>query len=113
GSDTPSDFMVYNGELYFRSQNMQGLTKLFKLNGEGIFQVSDINAGQHDAPEFLQSFQGYLYFSAFVENVGNKLFRTNGQVVEQVLSINPGNDEPSDLLVYNNELYFVAVNPEG
>lgn len=79
-----------------------------------LSQVSNIHQdGSYDAPFDLTVFNGELYFSASInENYHRKLFKVNSAgVISQVSNINDGErDDPSQLIVVNNELYFISQN---
>ena len=54
-------------------------------------------------------FDGWLYFSATdgSGNHGTELWRTDGSTVERVSDINSGGDaSPTDLTVFDGDLYF-------
>jgi len=120
GNDNPSNFVVYSGSLYFKSEmNASNHTKLFRYNSttNTITRISNTcgNDGLSDNPQHLTVYNNKLYFSA-LNSTGapRKLYCYDGSSITQISNIQSGNnDNPQNLAVFNNKLYFSAYNSLG
>jgi autotransporter-associated beta strand protein/ELWxxDGT repeat protein len=115
GSD-PSQFEVFDDELYFAATGAQG-RELYKVDDDGnVSLVANIGTGAASSnPEFLSEQGSKLYFAATGPQ-GRELYSVNqGGNVSLVANINPGtaSSNPSDLFEYEGDLYFVATGPQG
>jgi ELWxxDGT repeat protein len=119
GNDNPSNFVVYNGSLYFKSEmNASNHTKLFRYNSttNTITRISNTcgNDGLSDNPQHLTVYNNKLYFSALNSPGQSKLYCYDGSTITQISNIRSGNnDNPQNLAVFNNKLYFSAFNLSG
>lgn len=105
---------IYRGEFYFQAKLLENQSKLFKISGYNIFQVSNLNPGQDDSPWKLVVHNGELYFAALDSQGHSKLFKTNGNKIVQLSNIFPeGNDYLTPAIVYNGELYLEGMNGDG
>ena len=119
----PSGFTEYNGKLYFRADNGTSGGELFVTDGttEGTKLVIDIRPGSSrpgrftapipidSNPRYFTEFNGKLYFAA-----SSQLYVTDGTAegTKLVEGIFPGSNiqNPRDLTVLGNELFFSAEN---
>ncbi len=112
-------FFEYNNELYFAADNGSDGRELWKSNGTqaGTEMVSNINTDTSFKlanPDDFVEFKGELYFAAHssVDAANDReLWKSNGTDAGtvRVKDINPsGHSHPSQLLVWNDMLYFVA-----
>ena len=115
----PSDFVEFNGELYFRADD--GLTgqELWKYDGENVPQVHDIFPGENNSglsnSHSLGVIGPYLYLGATVEEGNTELYRTDGTTLELVAEITEGDDGsyPWGFFPTDDYLYFVAQDYRG
>lgn len=120
-NDSESDGLecltVFKNALYFYAVNSDNYSKLFKYNGTSIYQISNINENNDDAPYNLKvSADGnILYFGASkIDILNRKLFKYDGVYVYQISDIyEDGSDEVNYLTNFNEELYFVASDEDG
>lgn len=108
GNSDPGNFTVYNGLLYFNAADTNG-KELWVTDGteKGTHMVSDINIYGDSDPQWLTVFGNKLFFSA-----EGLLWYTNGT---DTGTVQIGNDTiglesnyVTNLVVYNNSLYFAA-----
>jgi ELWxxDGT repeat protein len=118
GPGNPTDFTIFNGELYFVvNDNMHGY-ELWKSDGTaaGTVMLKDINTtepgGSH--PANLTVVNNTLFFTANngATNNGEELWKTDGTEAGTVMvkDIKPGSasSEPFNLFNLNGVLYFAA-----
>lgn len=115
GSSSPSNFIEYDGELFFTAGDGQGV-ELFKTDGVTVTKVSEINDGSGTTVfgDFAE-YNGRLYFAAGFKGAefDMQLYAYDGLAVEKLFDINPfGDDEVDNLTVVSGVLYFTA-NPGG
>ena len=108
GNSDPSNFTIYNGLLYFNAADTSG-KELWASDGteKGTHMVSDINIYGDADPQWLTVFGSKLFFSA-----AGLLWYTDGS---DTGTVQIGNDTiglesnyVTNLVVYNNSLYFAA-----
>ncbi len=109
-------FVEYNNELYFRGSTNSSI-ELWKTDGttNGTVSVKNFEDAQNGAPTFMTKpgkniigvvFDGLLYF--YVNRNGNgELWKTDG-ITANTEMVRSGLDNISEMIVFNNELYFVA-----
>ncbi len=109
----PRALFAAGSTLYFIADDGESGFELWKTNGTslGTKLVKDINPGPNDSnPSKFTLFNGTVYFTATGPQ-GRELWKTDGTPAGtvQIKDINPnGNAEPSDLTVFNNQLFFSA-----
>jgi ELWxxDGT repeat protein len=122
----------FNDKLYFKGNNGESGEELFVTDGtaEGTQLVKDINPGEDNygyqnssSPGNFVEFNDKLYFSANDGESGEELFVSDGTAegTQLVKDINPKGEEngynygsrPSDLLEFNDKLYFAAYDGES
>jgi len=75
-SSHPSDFEVFNGELYFAAEDPLVGRELFRTSGQGATLVTDLVPGRGSSnPVHLMEFDGSLFFGS---NGNHDLYRTDG-----------------------------------
>ena len=118
-SSSVQELYQFNGEVYFRANDGEHGSELWKTDGtaEGTVLVKDINPGDgSSSPGWLTEFNGELFFAATTDNAGDELWKTDGtsEGTVQVADINVGDDDalPQDLVVFNDELIFSARSGE-
>ena len=113
----PEDFTVFNGALYFATDDGTNGYELWKTDGtaDGTVMLKDINptAGAGSFPAAFIVFNGNLYFHADDGEHGDELWRTDGTadgtVMVKDINEQPGMSSfPSHLIVLNDRLYFTA-----
>jgi ELWxxDGT repeat protein len=122
----------FNDKLYFKGNNGESGEELFVTDGtaEGTQLVKDINPGENQygynnssTPGNFVEFNDKLYFSANDGVHGNELFVSDGTAegTQLVKDIYPEGEQngydygsrPSDLLEFNDKLYFAAYDGES
>lgn len=114
-ADDAANFYIFNGELYFTANSDHfNRRKLFKINSsDQISRVSNTASGTSDIqgnPWFTQ-YKNELYFVGVNSSGYFKLFKLGPHSPVTQVSNTAGNsasDFPSELFVYNDELYFSA-----
>ncbi|PAP76337.1 ELWxxDGT repeat protein [Rubrivirga marina] len=91
----PTEFVVFDGALYFTADDSPHGRELWRTDGtvSGTTLVKDINSGGDDSrPSEFFAFDGALYFSADDGATGRELWRTDGTAAGTTLvkDINPG-----------------------
>ena len=119
-----SNFTEFGDKLYFVADDGTSGGELYVTDGtaEGTKLIKDINLGSGSSfevagelylsrPDFTE-FNGKLYFRANDGTSGTELFVTDGTAegTKLVADINPGSGGsfPTNLTVFNNELFFNA-----
>lgn len=119
---SPEGFGLYNGKLYFRAYDGIHGNELWSFDGSTATLEADILPGGtyvSSNPSSLMAYKGNLYFAAEGDlDQGNELWGYDGTQAFLVKDINtnvtpPGWDPvhhswPSDLIVFNDVLYFSA-----
>jgi ELWxxDGT repeat protein len=128
----PGNFLEFNGKLYFSANNGENGGELYVTDGTagGTELLVDIYPGENNygningsEPSNLVEFNDKLYFSASNEANGVELFVSDGTAegTSLVADINLDKDSsgfsygssPSDLVVFNDKLYFTANDGEN
>lgn len=118
GSSYPSNFTVFNGELYFTADDGVHGRELFKTDGTTITLVKDINVGSGSSSNHSDNMMamleenGFLYFFAEdTSGTGYDLWKTDGTEAETVkvleLNTNEGSGLNLNFKKLGNSLYFV------
>ena len=114
----PRGLYTHNGVSYFRVDNRQNGTELWRSDGtaEGTFLLADINPGSSSsgARDFFE-FQGRLFFLANDGQHGYELWTTDGTVTgtQMVADTWPGIDAAIDqIVVGNSKFFFTAIDGE-
>ena len=115
GSKIGSEWIEYQGEVYFSADDGTLGTELWKTDGteQGTQLVKDIYQGEASSnPGIFVIFDELLYFRAEDESAGIELWRTDGTTAgtERFLDSNRGADHgaPRELTEFQGELYFSA-----
>lgn len=98
GNTSPSQYFVYNDELYFRADNDTLGQELYKTDGSlnPPTLVKDLVPGAGDGrPGDFFEFGGMLFFTAETDSLGQELWMTDGTEEGTVLfaDINPGSED--------------------
>ena len=125
----PSNFVEFNGKLYFTANDGESGTSLFVSDGtaEGTQLLVDLNPGSNYYGYYqpysnLSSsskveFNGKLYFAANNGESGRELFVSDGTAegTQLLVDLRPGSNysynyssNPNNLVEFNNKLYFTA-----
>ncbi len=113
-----SDFdeaTVFNGQLYFVSDDPMHGEELWRSDGDTAQLFADIYPGNGDSqPEQLTVAGPYLYFVAFDGDHGVELWRTDGSTAGTIRlsDAEPGPDgsNPNELVALGDKLIFTAEN---
>jgi ELWxxDGT repeat protein len=112
----PSEFVEFQGELYFAAFESSVGRELFKFDGTNAVLVADLFDGAPSGiPTDLTVFNNKLYFAAFDTTGDHELFEYDGSGTPVKLDIEPsGNSSPTNLTVHNGLLFFnTGSNPTG
>lgn len=120
----PSNFTVFNGELYFTADDGTHGRELFKTDGSTITLVKDIKIGTGSSTNFsnnslvFHEINGFLYFFAEDENgQGSDLWKTDGTSTGTVKVLELNTNESTGQLKYfkklNTDLYFQFIDSSG
>ena len=126
----PSNFIEFNGKLYFSADDGENGRELWVSDGtsEGTELVADINPGSDGSYNYSFSSGGFiefnekLYFLADDGENGDELWVSDGtsEGTELVADINPGSgffdpfdSEPRYFIEFNEKLYFTADDGEN
>lgn len=120
----PSNFTVFNGELYFTADDGVHGRELFKTNGTTISLVKDIKTGSDSSTNLsdnslvFHEINGFLYFFAEDENgQGSDLWKTDGTSAGTVKVLELNTNETTGKLQYfkklNTDLYFQFIDSSG
>ena len=138
-SSNPSNFVEFNGKLYFTADNGENGQELFVSDGtaEGTQLLVDLNAGSSNYgnnyganPSNFVEFNGKLYFVADNGESGTELFVSDGTAegTQLLVDLNPGSRDGfyinignvsypgsniSNLVEFNGKLYFAGDNGES
>ena len=111
-SGSPSEFIEFNGWLYFSANTILGY-ELWKTNGTaaGTVQVKDINPGGSSNPNNFVIMNNKLYFVAADGTNGREIWTTDGTSAGtfMVADVNVGgSSDPQHLTVRGGRIYFSA-----
>ena len=107
-----SEFVEYNGKLYFSADDGVNGQELWVTDGttEGTKLAIDLNPGEENgSPSELTVANGKLFFRGNDPN-GRQVFVSDG-TAEGTQALATAN--PSDIAEYNGKVYFAAGNNEG
>lgn len=118
GSSYPSNFTVFNGELYFTADDGVNGRELFKTDGTTITLVKDINVGSGSSSNHSDNMMamleenGFLYFFAEdTSGTGYDLWKTDGTEAGTIKVSELNTNEVTGLNLnfkkLGNSLYFV------
>lgn len=127
GSSKITKSIVFNNELYFDAWDGTNGIELWKTDGTeaGTVLVKDINptsvsvGGDSSLPDNFTIFNNTLFFTANDGVNGIELWKTDGTTAGTVMvkdiftgdnSGTPNSSSPSNLIVFNNKLFFTAEN---
>ncbi len=120
-SPRPSDFTVYNDELYFVADEAgSSIYTVYKTDGtqEGTVKAIDRNAlgtGLSLGGFFLTAHQDSLYFTGYRSAVGEELWVSGGTTEStHFVDLVPGStsSSPSQLMSTGDQLFFTYRSPE-
>ncbi|MNK30240.1 hypothetical protein D3C87_486560 [compost metagenome] len=113
-NSNPTNFTEYKGKVYFTADDGINGTEVWVTDGtdSGTTLLKDINPDGNAGPANFYVFKDILYFSANDGTNGIELWQTDGTAAntKMTLDIFPGvtGSSVSDLVTYNDELYFAA-----
>ena len=99
---------------FFIDKDGNGDEELYKVNGNGIARVKNINPTASSQPSYLVNSNGSLYFLADDGTNGRELWTSDGteKGTFMLVDVNPGGDAKADLLAsVGGSLYFGAFSP--
>ena len=118
---SPSEFVVFNGALYFPATTAEHGTELWRYDGISATRVTDIYPGPDHFSAWpfvrdLEVFDGAIYFRAFHPDTGGELWRYDGTRASLAADVVPGynqsfgsgSSEPQELTTHDGALYFSA-----
>lgn len=114
GDSNPSKFKKAGSIIYFTANDGTNGIELWKTDGTavGTTMVKDINTTGDSNPNHLTEYNGKLYFVANNGSNGSELWVSDGTNMgtTMVADVFPGSTGGtiSELIVYNNELFFTA-----
>lgn len=113
GNSNPSKFtLVGSSDIYFIANDGTNGVELWKTDGTstGTVLVKNINPTGDGNPDYLTEYNGKLYFTADNGTNGTQLWVSDGTSTgTTMITINASaTSDISDLIVFNNELYFGA-----
>lgn len=116
---SPTDFIEFNGALYFSANDGTTGQELWKYDGTNVTQVHDIFPGDNNSglsnSESLGVIGPYLYMGATEEEGNVELYRTDGTTLELVADIGgeSGQSYPWGFFPTEDYLYFIAQDHRG
>jgi hypothetical protein len=114
--DSKLNYIEFNSKIYLVAEQSAGIKKIYTFDGSTIVSFSN-TAGSllSDEPANFYIYNNELYFTAEDLNANIYLYKTNGTTINRVkpTSSDDGNDDdesdsPSDLYVFNDELYYAS-----
>jgi hypothetical protein len=101
------EFIDFNGSIYFPGNSP---SKLYKLSGGVVSQVSNINPSGSDITTHLTKFNNELYFTSLNSSGFLKLFKLSAAgVITQVSDLSPsGSDKINRVGLFDGDLVFTA-----
>jgi len=110
GSSSPSDFSVYNGQLYFRAQTSATGTEVFRFDGSTSQLAADLNPGSNGSnPAGLTTWNDQLFLQATVPATGTELYQFDGVSFQLTdIAVGAAHSTPSGFQSHKSALYFQA-----
>lgn len=112
GDSNISKLIKIGTSIYFTANDGTNGVELWKTDGTnaGTVLVKNINPTGNSNPDYLTEYNGKLYFTADNGSNGVELWVSDGTSIgTTMIEINPtASSAISDLIVFNNELYFGA-----
>ena len=107
----PTEFQVYDGDLYFGAQTATHGYELYRSSGVGVTRITDLNPSGNAYPGGFTVYDGILHFVAQNGSDGFELYGYNASsnTVKQVASLNASGDGVSQFQApfeYDGSLYF-------
>jgi len=117
GSSSPSQLMIFKGQLFFTATTPTAGIELWKTDGtvQGTVILKDINPGVDSSSPgpFIQA-QGMLYFAAESADYGRELWRTDstssGTVMVYDIATGTSDSNPATFGVAGQTLFFSATD---
>ncbi len=109
----PSNFCVFNNDLYFNAYNDEKGSELYRCNLNTL-EVTCIDLATNENSSYAQQpcvYNNKLYFSAYDETNGLELWSYDGTNAPSIVSdfvAGVSGLSPKDLIVFNNVLYFTG-----
>jgi ELWxxDGT repeat protein len=111
-SNSPRDFIVVGGQLFF----VGGVTSLWRsdgtVGGTQHLRFFYYRTSRPYAPQNLTAFAGALWFAADDQVAGVELWRSDGSVAGTTMAfdlrVGAGSSMPRALTVFGSRLYFIA-----
>ena len=109
GSDTPTDLVTDNTNLYFVANDSTGNQHVYEYDGSKVFQISSTaGAGGNDSPTNLTWWSGDLYYVADDSASHSHVYEYNGSTTVQISNNNPGGSDVANPGSYGLELVGVG-----
>lgn len=119
-----TNFTALGNTIFFNAGDSAYGAELWKSDGTeaGTVMVKDIEPNNSmglyyfgSNPTFLTTLNDKVYFSAYRALDGRELWESDGTEggTQLVKDLNTGDSNPSELTLYNNQLYFIGRHTEG
>ncbi|MGB1316466.1 MAG: hypothetical protein ACPG4Y_10625, partial [Chitinophagales bacterium] len=110
GSSSPSDFEIFNNELYFRADNGTDGFELWSYDGTSVTQAPSINAMGASDPNYLTVSNNKLYYTATDGTTGYELYEYDGTTatLTQEVIVGAAGGEIQFLTTFQGDIYFSA-----
>lgn len=111
GSSNPTDFIEYNGMMYFKAKDATNGSELWQSDGTeaGTLMVQDVNPGdQNGNPRNMTVYGDLLMFEANNGTDGAELWKYDGSSASMVYNADggPGSSSIIQMIVNGSELYM-------
>lgn len=111
-SSTPEEFLAFDDLVFFRADDGTHGSELWVSDGTelGTKLVADLAQTGGSGPKFLTRLGDKIVFRAYTEAFGTELYIAdrNGAEVLTDINVGPTDSNPSDLVVWQDKLYFRA-----
>lgn len=115
---SPSNTVVYNGQLIFKANDGTTGLEVWKSDGTsaGTALLADNNPGTGNYnPQYFTNFKGKLFFQALLADTGAEVFTYDGSNFSLFANLKAGNGSsvPQNFTPVGNTLFFKAQDPSS